>query len=259
MNTSLTLHFVRQDLVDKHAGSALGWLWTILLPLANILIFTLVFSKIMGARLGAMGMEYLGAYSYSVYLIIGLLGWNAFATTLTRTSRAFQEKSNLITKVRVPLITLPLYIVISESVVYAIAMAFYVVFLFLVDFRWSATAAWIPVIFLLQQLLAYGLGLLCAIFSVFFRDITHIVGIVTQLWFWLTPIVYVINIVPESWHRLIELNPMYHCVTAYREALISGHHPDPASLGLLAALGISILLTAVFIASRLEKDIRDFL
>jgi homopolymeric O-antigen transport system permease protein len=259
MNASLTLHFVRQDLVDKHAGSALGWLWTILLPLANILIFTLVFSQIMGARLGAMGMEYLGAYSYSIYLIVGLLGWNAFSTTLTRISRVFHEKARLITKVKVPLFSLPVYIVVSESIIYLIAMFFYVAFLFLVDFRWQTTVIWLPAIFMVQQLLAYALGLLLAILSVFFRDITNIVGIVTQLWFWLTPIVYVITILPERWHNLIVLNPMYHVVKGYRDTLILGQQPDLMALAAIAGLGLAILFFAVFIGTKLEKDIRDFL
>src|SRR5690606_40571368 len=75
MSPALLLHFVRQDLVDRHAASALGALWTLLIPLANILIFTLVFSRLMGARLEMLGMQSLGAYSYSVYLVTGLLAW----------------------------------------------------------------------------------------------------------------------------------------------------------------------------------------
>src|SRR5690606_1452611 len=89
VNPGLLLHFVRQDLVDRHAGSALGALWTLLLPLANILIFTLVFSRIMGARLEMLGMESLGPYSYSVYLVTGLLAWNCFANTLIRITQVF--------------------------------------------------------------------------------------------------------------------------------------------------------------------------
>lgn len=259
MNSSLTLHFVRQDLVDKHAGSALGWLWTLLLPLANILIFTLVFSRIMGARLGAMGMEYLGSYSYSVYLIAGLLAWTTFATTLNRTSKVFHEKGRLITKVRVSLFTLPLYIVISESIIYGVSMAFFAIFLLLVDFQWPVTWLWLPLIFALQQLFAYGLGLLLAIFSVFFRDIKNLVGIITQLWFWLTPIVYVIDILPEKWHSVLIFNPMYHSITAFRDTLIFGRNPNMESLLVLALLGAGTLALALFAGRHLEKDIRDFL
>jgi len=259
MNITLILHFVRQDLMDKHAASALGALWTLLLPLANILIFTLVFSRIMGARLGAMGLEYLGTYSYSVYLIVALLAWNAFATTLTRITEVFHNKSRLISKVKVSLFSLPLYIVISESVIYAISMTFFVIFLFIIDFQWSLQWLWLPVIFITQQLLAYSLGLLCAISSVFFRDIKTLVTIITQLWFWLTPIVYVITILPEKWAKVLSWNPVYHLVQAYREALIIGHSPNLWALGQIFLLSTGLLILALFIGKRLEKDIRDFL
>ena len=259
MNRSLLLHFVRQDLIDRHASSALGALWTLLLPLSNILIFTLVFSQIMGARLEAMGMDYLGEYSYSIYLIIGLLAWNCFAATLTRTSQVFHEKAGLITKVNIPLMSLPLYILLSEAVIYVISMAFFMVFLWLVDFRWSIGWLWLPVIFAVQQLLAYSLGLICAVFSVFFRDIREIVPIVTQFWFWLTPIVYVINILPQGWMEVLKWNPIYHTTNAYRDSLIAGQVPNLSNLGIVFACGVVLLAVGMLIGRHLERDIRDFL
>lgn len=259
MNIALLRHFVRQDLVDKHAGSALGALWTLLLPLANILIFTLVFSRIMGARLESLGMDYLGQYSYSIYLIAGLLAWNTFAATLTRITQVFHEKAGLITKVNMPLLSLPLYIVISETIVYLVSMGFFALFLLAVDFQWTLHGLWLPVIFLVQQLLAYALGLLAAIFSVFLRDITTLAGIITQLWFWLTPIVYVINILPPEWERVFQLNPLFHTIGALRDALILGQTPNLAALGWVLALGLLLLASGLIIGRHLERDIRDFL
>jgi lipopolysaccharide transport system permease protein len=259
MNFALLRHFVRQDLIERHAGSALGALWTLLLPLANILIFTLVFSRIMGARLQDMGMEYLGNYGYSVFLIVGLLAWNCFATTLTRTAQAYRDKANLITKVQMSLFALPLYIVVSEGILYLVSMAFFAVFLLLIDFQWSLHWLWLPVIFTIQQTLAYALGLLCAIFGVFLRDLLTMVGVVTQLWFWLTPVVYVATILPEKWALIFHWNPAHHCIQALRDALILGHTPNLPALGAVFALGLALLLAAWQLGLRLEKDIRDFL
>ena len=259
MNLSLILHFVRQDLVDKHAASVMGSLWTVLLPLANILIFTLVFSKLMGARLEAMGMEYLGAYSYSVYLIPALLAWNTFSTMVTRISSVYEQKAGLIRKINVSLSTLPVYILISETVVYLISMAFFSLFLLLIEFQWSWHWLWLPVIFALQLLLAYGLGFVCAIFSVFFRDINTAMPVIMQLWFWLTPIVYVISILPERFVLLMQLNPVYHLVTAYRDALVIGQAPDMWALLLLLGAGLILIALGLFLIRHLERDIRDFL
>ena len=237
----------------------MGSLWTLLLPLANILIFTLVFSRIMGARLGAMGMEYLGPYSYSVYLIPALLAWNAFASTVIRITGVFQAKAGLITKVKVSLSSLPLYILVSEAVIYLISMAFFVIFLLLIGFKWTLHWAWLPAIFATQLLLAYGLGLLCAVFSVFFRDIKTAIPVVMQLWFWLTPIVYVISILPPQWAPVFRFNPMYHLVNAYRAALVQGHAPDWQALSAVIAAAVALLAAALWLARHLEKDIRDFL
>jgi len=259
MNLPLLLHFVRKDLIDRHAASALGALWTLLLPLANILIFTLVFSQIMGARLESMGMEYLGSYGYSVYLVTGLLAWICFSATMTRITDVYHEKAGLITKVRVSLISLPVYVVISETIVYLISMSFFIVFLLLIDFSWSIYWLWLPVIFLVQQVLAYGLGLIFAILSVFLRDIKEVVNVATQFWFWLTPIVYVATIIPERWSAVFLLNPIYHTTKAYRDALILGQTPDLTSLAIIAAVGFALLALGIYLGRQLERDIRDFL
>ncbi|MDY0069351.1 MAG: ABC transporter permease [Porticoccaceae bacterium] len=259
MSPALLLHFVRQDLVDRHAASALGALWTLLIPLANILIFTLVFSRLMGARLEMLGMQSLGAYSYSVYLVTGLLAWTCFANTLSRIGQVFHEKAGLIGKVKVSLFTLPLYVLISELVIYGISMSFFVAFLLLIDFQLSWHWLWLPIILAVQQLLAYSLGLIVAVLSVFLRDIRELVTLAVQFWFWLTPIVYVMTILPDKWLWLFKLNPLYHTTAAMREALIIGATPDLLTLGIIAMLGMGLLMGGLFIGKKLERDIRDFL
>ena len=259
MNYSLILNFTRQDLIDRHSASVLGAAWTFILPLVNILIFTLVFSNIMGMRLDALGMQSLGHYSYSVYLVTGLLAWNCFSNTLTRITQVFQEKAHLLGKVRLSLWSLPLYVLLSETVLYAISMGFFVAFLAIIGFHFPSTVLWWPVIFLCQQLLAYALGLIFAILSVFLRDIGQIVGVVMQLWFWLTPVVYVITIMPERWHPWFAANPFYYVVEAYRAALIQASRPDLAALGVLILAGAVLLGLGIVLGRKLERDIRDFI
>jgi lipopolysaccharide transport system permease protein len=108
-------------------------------------------------------------------------------------------------------------------------------------------------------LLAYALGLFCAILSVFIRDIKEVVGIVVQLWFWLTPIVYVGDILPKFVQSVMALNPFYQLATAYRVTLIQGHAPDLLPLLLLTGLATGLLLLAMWVGRHLERDIRDFL
>ncbi|MFC2992542.1 ABC transporter permease [Halomonas tibetensis] len=258
MNVSLLYHLTRQDLVDRYAGSILGAAWTFIMPLVNILIFTLIFSRIMGMRLGDLGME-LGQYSYSIYLVIGVLAWNLFANTLSRVTHVFHEKAAIIGKVNVSLFALPLYILLSELTVYFIASAFFIIFLIAIDFEFTWHWIWWPLILVVQQTLAYAIGIIFATLSVFIRDIKQFVGVLTQLWFWLTPIVYVINILPEKWKVLFLLNPFFHIVNALRDVLMLQSSPALLPLALLMAIALLLLAFGLWLGRRLERDIRDFI
>ena len=227
MNLPLLLHFARQDLIDRYAGSVLGGAWSFFLPLTNILIFTLVFSKIMGARLEAFGQEF-SQYGYSIYLIAGILPWVSFANTIQRTTTVYRDKAGLIGKVKVGLKTLPLYILVSEAAIFVISMAFFAVF-----------------------------GL--AILSVFLRDIREFINVIVQLWFWLTPVVYVITILPEPYRRLISLNPFFTVVNSYRDLIV--HHQLPGFYGLAVVFGVSLVVLGLSVAlcGKVERELRDFL
>ncbi|NEX17209.1 MAG: ABC transporter permease [Halochromatium sp.] len=255
MNLALILQFTRQDLVDRYAGSVLGGLWTFIQPLVNMLVFILVFSQIMGARLP----EISGSFSYSVYLIAGLLGWIAFASTLTRTTTAFIDKAHLITKVRLALWGLPLSIVLSDSIVFLISMGFFLAFLALIEHPISLQFLWIPLIFTLQQGFAYALGMVLAILGVFLRDIRELVTVVLQLWFWLTPIVYVIDIIPEAMQPWLQLNPMFPVIDAYHAVILLNSNPQPLGLLLLALVALLLFALGRWLFSRLERDIRDLI
>jgi lipopolysaccharide transport system permease protein len=259
MSLALLLQFTRQDLVDRHAASALGALWSFILPLVNILIFTLIFSNIMGAKLQMAGLATLGQYSYSVYLITALLAWNCFASTTTRLTNIFHEKAGLITKVKLSIFSLPLFVPLTETILYLISMVFFGTFLLAIGFEWTIAWLWWPFIFITQQLLAYAIGFICAVLSVFIRDIKEFVGILMQLWFWMTPIVYVPGIIPEQWQSFLTLNPYYHIAQSLRDTMITGVSPSLPPLILILASAVTLLLFGYWLAKRLERDIRDFL
>ncbi|MFK7160082.1 ABC transporter permease [Marinospirillum sp. MEB164] len=256
---SLLLRFTRQDMIDRHASAALGALWTFILPLSQILIFTLIFSNVMGLRLMSLGLEDLGQYSYSVYLVIGLLAWLAFSNTISRVTQVYQDKAGLIHKVHLPLLGLPLYIPLSELIYYAIGMAFFTLFLFFIGFQWTWYWLWLVPLMALLFLLAYALGLLFALLSVFIRDTRDLVGIGLQLLFWMTPIVYVMDLLPARWHWIFQFNPLYHLINALRSALLVGTMPPLQPLIMIFLMAVALLSGALWLGRRLEKDLRDFI
>jgi lipopolysaccharide transport system permease protein len=258
LNIALLLTFTRQDLVDRYSSSILGGVWTLINPLVLILIYTLIFSKIMGARLSDLGVEF-SEYGYSIYLVPAVLAWSAFGNTLTRVSTVFQDKAGLIGKVSLSLRTLPLYILLSETIVFLISMSLFAIFLLLIGYPISWMWLLLIPVYLVQQLLAYSLGFGAAVLGVFVRDVIELVRITVQLWFWLTPIVYVLDILPEETQNMLAWNPMTHFVTAFREVILYARVPDLGALAVLAVVGLCFLAMALFGFQRLEKDLRDFI
>lgn len=256
MNLYLIAQFTRQDFVDRYAGSALGFLWAFIHPLALIFIFVVIFANVMGSRLPGVT----STYGYSIYLVSGLLPWLAFANTITRSSTVFLEKRNIIGKIHLSLGQLPLYIVLSESITFAIALSIFFMFLVGTGTLPGLPLLLLPVVFLLQQLLAFGLGLLLGVLNVFLRDIRELVTVVLTFWFWLTPIVWVTDIVPPLVADLQSaINPAFLFIDAYHQLIAFNAWPDAGGLLRLAIIAAVVITAALLLLRWLEKDVRDFL
>lgn len=254
----LIFHLTRQDLVERHTGSVLGATWTFVSPLINILVFVLVFSSIMGAKLEGFGAE-IDQYAYSIYLICGMLAWIAFANSLGRITNLFKDQSHLVTKVSVSLLALPLSVLLTETVVYIIGMVFFVGFLLLVDFPLSYYWLFVPVIYALQCLFVYALGLTLAVLAVYLKDIKEVVTVVLQVWFWVTPIVYVMEILPAWVQKGMQFNPAFVLVDAYRSLIMRQQLPELLPISLFAIAAFGLLALGLWLLGRTERDLRDCL
>ncbi|MCG5495696.1 ABC transporter permease [Ectothiorhodospira variabilis] len=256
MNLALLLQFTKQDFVDRYSGSVLGGLWAFIHPLVMIFIFVVIFANVMGTRLPGIS----SVYSYGIYLVAGLLPWMAFANTINRCATVFLDKRNIIGKVRVSLHFLPLYVVISEALTFLIAYMIFMLFLVFTGAMPGQVLIIIPFVFLVQQVLALGLGLIFGVLNVFLRDIKEMVTVLMTFWFWLTPIVWVMDIVPPVVQQIQQhVNPAFLFVDAYHQIMVHGHLPDIGGLMKLVLIGHAVLLLAYLMLRWLEKDIRDFL
>lgn len=258
MQKSLFINFIKQDLFDRYSGSILGGCWAFIMPLVNIMIFVLVFSKIMGARLELFGQAF-SEYNYSIYLVTGIVAWTALANTISRVTTVFSDKSSLIGKVNISLAVLPLYIVCTEMIIFIISYAFFMAFILLIDFPISLHIVLIPLVFLVQQLMAYAIGFVCAVLGVFLKDIKELVSVLLQLWFWLTPIVYVVTILPESVRAYFMVNPVFHIMEAYRDLLMYQRLPDIEALMYITMGSLVLMVTGIVLLKKLERDIRDMI
>lgn len=255
MRFSLIVELVRRDFSERYAGSFLGATWNLISPAVMIFIYTVIFSRVMGAKMPGVN----STYSFGVYLMAGILPWNAFTNTLNRSAGVFLDKKNIISKMPVSLAALPLYVVLSECVTFAIGYGLYLLFLLGAGIGIPRFALLLPFILAVQQILAYAMGLLLATFSVFIRDVREITGIVTQLWFWFTPLVYMPSILPERMANLLWWNPAYLFTHAYQNIFFYGIPPSTRGLIALTVLGHVLLAGAFWTFRKLERDVRDFL
>lgn len=245
-----------RDFTEKFAGSILGSLWNFVWPLVQLFIYIVIFGKFMGGRLPGNSE----VYSYGIYVAAGLIPWTSFTNTIARSSRVFLDKKHIISKVRVSLPSLPLFICLSEGITYCITMFFLFAVVLLTGPDLSAHfVVMLVFLYYLQQILAWGLGTFCAIFTVFVRDFNEIVNIVLQLAFWFTPIVYVPTILPHVAKKLLVLNPAYPLIESYHQIFVFHGSLPIESLLVLCVIAHAVFLGSYLTLHFLEKDIRDFL
>jgi lipopolysaccharide transport system permease protein len=255
MNFSLVIELAKRDFIERYSGSALGFVWSFIYPLINILIFMIIFGSLMGARLPGMT----SVWGYGTYLIAGLVPWTAFTNTVTRSSTVFLDKKNIISKIHVDLPTLPLFIVLSETITFCVTFAIFLLILFSTGFVFTPLLLLIPVIYLIQQVFAYALGFFLAMMVVFLRDLKEVVTIFFQIWFWFTPIVYVWEILPGYAQSILIWNPMNAVISGYHDIFVLQKMPSFIYLSLIITVSIILIVLDYFFFRKLEKDIRDFI
>jgi lipopolysaccharide transport system permease protein len=200
-----------------------------------------------------------GGYSYSVYLVSGLIPWMAFSNTVSRISTIYLDKKHIISKINISLFRMPLFIVLSESITFIITMVIFFGFLIATGQKLSTTMLILPFVYVVQQLLAFAIGFMLAQLTVFIRDLKEFTAILMQLWFWFTPIVYVVSIVPRSLSEMIIYNPAYQIINIWQQVFVYQTIPDMTGIIIITILAHTLLLASFLMYRVLEKDIRDFL
>lgn len=235
---------VQREFQVRYQKSLLGATWAILNPLAMILVYTVIFSQIMRARLPGLDPT----FGYSIYLCAGLLTWGLFSEIANRAQSMFIEHANLLKKINFPRFCLPIIVVSSALLNFFIIFGLFVIFLLVSgNFPGWPFVALVPVLAVLI-IFAISLGIILGVLNVFFRDVGQGFGIVLQFWFWLTPIVYSASILPTGLQPWMVLNPMTSLMTAFQGILAEGRWPDWSSLlpVTLLSAGLCVLSLRLF-------------
>jgi len=250
---SFILGSVKRELQAKYRNSILGLLWAVLSPMAMIVVYTVIFSQIMRAKLPGLD----STFAYSIYLCAGILTWGLFTEITVRGLNVFLDHANLIKKINFPRICLPIIVLISSGLNFLIIFSIFTLFLVISGtFPGWPFLALIPVL-AIQFVFAIGLGVILGILNVFFRDVGHFFGIALHFWFWLTPIVYPSTILPEIIRPILYLNPMYPLINAYQTVLVSGAWPRWGSLVAPSLIGLALCIFALRLFRRRASEMVD--
>jgi lipopolysaccharide transport system permease protein len=249
------LSSIKAEFRGRFARSKLGALWMILNPLAQATIFAIVLSEVLAAKLPHVDSK----TAYAVYLMAGTAAWGLFAEIVTRCTTVFIDYSNTLKKISFPRLCLPLIVGGSALLNHCLLlMAILVVFLFLGH---APNVAWLilPLGMLLIVLFAFGLGIILGLLNVFSRDVGQVLGIVMQLWFWLTPVVYPADSLPKRFNFVLAMNPMSGLVKIYQDALLYGRLPNWENLITPFVTASILFLFAFWIFRRASADLVDAL
>ncbi|EGQ9844417.1 ABC transporter permease [Vibrio cholerae] len=249
------LSSIRTEFRSKFARSKLGGLWMVLNPLAMVLVYALILSQIMTAKLPEVST----LYAYPVYILSGVIGWNLFSEILSRCLNIFIDNGNLLKKMAFPKLVLPL-IVVGSSLVNFFILFFmmFIVFGFLGHIPYHELH-WLFLVVLLTVCLAAGLGVFLGVLNVFVRDIGQVVNVLLQFWFWLTPIVYMLEIVPPNYHWFILLNPLTGLILGYQNILLYDRVPNFELLIYPVSFTIISLFLAILIFNKASEEMADVL
>ncbi len=240
---------VKKDLTTRYKGSILGFLWTFINPLFQLLIYTIVFKYLFSS---AKGVD-----NFAMYLFVALIPWLFCQSSIMAGSMSVITNAGLVQKVYFPRIVLPIATVTSNFV--NMLFSFVVVFVALLITGEAITvyALWLPVIMIIEYFFVMGIAILVSAATVFLRDLEHILSIFTMGWFYLAPIVYSLEAFPSmpTWAAtLINANPITGIVNAYRAVLLAPQQ-TPNFAGLIPAfICIALFLTVgVLIFNKLQR------
>ena len=245
----LLYFFVWRDIKVRYKQTVLGGLWAIIQPVAATLLFTVFFG-----RLGGLSKQVAGSYALFVY--VGLSLWTFHANAVTLAANSLVGSSHLIAKVYFPRLLIPVASIFSGLVDFAVAFAFLLVLMIVYRVPPSPQIAALPLFVIGTMAVAGGAGVLFSALIVSYRDFRYVITFVVQLWLYVTPVLYTIDIIPVRWRLLYAVNPMVGMIAGFRAAVLGG--PFPLDIVLVsAAAGAVLLAVALWHFAAVERRFAD--
>lgn len=250
----LVMLFVWRDFTAQFKQTVLGPIWYLIQPLLTTLTYTVIFGKV--ARISTDGLPQF------LFYMAGVTGWSYFSECLTRTSSTFISNATIFGKVYFPRLCVPLSMVVSGLVKFAIQFGFFLSFFLYFLMRASplhpnSTILLLPVLLLLMAGLGLGTGIIVSALTTKYRDLQHLVHFGVQLLMYSAPVVYPLSTIPERFRWIVVANPMTPIIETFRYGFLGAGSFNPAHLGYSAAATAVILLVGIVLFNHVERTFMD--
>lgn len=244
----MIISLVKRDLKSRYKGSFLGFLWMFLNPLLQMFVYNIVFSTIM-----RMDID-----KFYLFLFVALVPWLFFSTCLSAGTTVIFSQQDMVKKIYFPREVLPIAFTLSQFV--NMLLSFIVIFVIVIfsGVKLNPVALlYLPLVMIIEFILALGITFLASVLTVYFRDLEHILSIVSMAWMYLTPVVYPVEYVPERYVKLFYLNPMTSITIAYRDILYYGQVPHINTLINAIVLGVLVLVIGKITFTKLQRGFAE--
>ncbi len=253
----LVLFFTWRDVLVRYKQTVLGAAWAVIQPVIQMIVFTVIFSN--AAGFSSEGVP------YPIFNFTALLPWGLFSKAMNDAGRSLVTNRNMITKIYFPRLTIPVASVLAGMVDFAIGFAVYIVLILYYNFAPSSTYTYkvtpalltLPLFIILALVATLGVSLWLSAMNVVYRDVGHILPFLTQIWFFITPIVYSASAVSSKWQILYALNPLTSVVEGFRWSLLGIHSLPWQVLAVSAGVAVILLITGLFYFRNMERTFAD--
>jgi len=234
---------IQKEFRGKYKKSFLGVFWSFLNPLFQLLIYALVFPFILGNRIE----------NYTVFLIIALMPWTFFNSTVIQSAACIVNNAGIVKKVYFPREILPISTTTSNLINFLITQIIVFIALIISGIGIGKSMIFFPIIVIMQYILQLGLAFIFSAITVYVRDVEYIINIFMMLMFYLCPIVYEPSMIPDKILNIFKLNPMFHVITFYRDIMYNKTIPDITTVSIVFVLCIVVLLVGYQVFKNLNK------
>lgn len=238
---------IKKEIRGKYKGSFLGVLWSFINPLLTALVYAIIFPFILKTSQD----------HYVTFLIIGILPWNFFVTTINQGTTTVLQNGSIIKKVYFPREILPISIIGSNLVNFIISCLIIFLFLIFSGIGFSTYVLFLPLIILVQTIFQMGIVFITSAINVYVRDAEYIINFILNMVFYATPILYSSSLFPEKIVWLLNLNPMTTIINCYRDILYYQSMPHLKSLLVVLAASLILLWIGIKIFKKLEKGFAE--